>query len=92
MAEKEYIEREALKSKLKNMEATSPNKVYQNAMEDMIYYFIPKIIDEIPSADVVEVVRCKNCEFYSSCSIEEYGDMKQNDFCSKGKRKEFDNG
>ena len=55
MAEKEYIEREALKSKLKNMEATSPNKVYQNAMEDMIYYFIPKIIDEIPSADVAPV-------------------------------------
>ena len=51
----EYIEREALKSKLKNMEATSPNKVYQNAMEDMIYYFIPKIIDEIPSADVAPV-------------------------------------
>ena len=55
MAEKEYIEREALKSKLKNMEATSPNKVYQNAMEDMIYYFIPKIIDEIPTADVALV-------------------------------------
>ena len=55
MAEKEYIEREAVKSKLKNMGATSPNKVYQNAMEDMIHYFIPKIIDEIPSADVVPV-------------------------------------
>ena len=55
MAEKEYIEREALKSKLKNMEATSPNKVYQNAMEDMIYYFIPKIIDEIPTADVAPI-------------------------------------
>ena len=56
MAEKEYIEREALKSKLKNMEATSPNKAYQNAMEDMIYYFIPKIIDEFPAVDVVSVV------------------------------------
>ena len=51
----EYIEREAFKSKLKNMEATSPNKAYQNAMEDMIYYFIPKIIDEFPAADVVPV-------------------------------------
>ena len=37
-------------------------------------------------ADVVEVVRCKDCEFSGSCSIEEYGDMKQNDFCSKWKR------
>ena len=60
MAEKEYIEREALKSKLKNMEATSPNKVYQNAMEDMIYYFIPKIIDGIPSADVAPVRHVTN--------------------------------
>ena len=59
MAEKEYIEREALKSKLKNMEATSPNKVYQNAMEDMIYYFIPRIIDEIPSVDVAPVRHAK---------------------------------
>ena len=57
MVEKEYIEREALKSKLKNMDATSPNKVYQTAREDMIYYFIPKIIDEIPSADVAPVKR-----------------------------------
>lgn len=29
---------------------------------------------------------CKNCEFSGSCSIEEYGDIKQNDFCSKWKR------
>ena len=60
----EYIEREALKSKLKNMEATSPNKVYQNAMEDMIYYFIPKIIDEIPSADVAPVRHGRWLNFY----------------------------
>lgn len=107
MAEKEYIEREALKSKLKNMEATSPNKAYQNAMEDMIYYFIPKIIDEFPAADVVPVVRCKECKHYQNhpnglCYLhtEPYGDgykgdavcVEPNGFCSYGERKELDNG
>lgn len=90
MVEKEYIEREALKSKLKNMEATSPNKVYQNAMEDMIYYFIPKIIDEIPSADVAPVRhgRWVNENFYTRCSVcenmaiyDKYGQEVESDYC-----------
>ena len=81
----EYIEREALKSKLKNMEATSPNKVYQNAMEDMIYYFIPKIIDEIPAADVAPVrhgcwiecnygltFECSECKYPTEYSLTDY--------------------
>lgn len=85
MVEKEYIEREALKSKLKNMEATSPNKVYQNAMEDMIYYFIPKIIDEIPSANVALVrhghwiecnygltFECSECKYPTEYNLTDY--------------------
>ena len=90
MAEKEYIEREALKSKLKNMDATSPNKVYQTAREDMIYYFIPKIIDEIPSADVAPVRhgRWINENFYTRCSVcgnmaiyDKYGQEVESDYC-----------
>lgn len=93
----EYIEREALKSKLKNMEATSPNKVYQNAMEDMIYYFIPKIIDEIPSADVAPVrhakwelidecinegVYCSNCHKKIYRARAEYANQKvKSNYC-----------
>lgn len=49
-------------------------------------------IAEQPAADVAEVVRCKDCEFSDRCSIVEYGGMGLNDYCSKGKRKELDNG
>lgn len=56
------------------------------------------IVKEQPAADVVEVVRCKNCElfkpysdplkgFYGECMVRE-SDIGENDFCSYGKRKE----
>lgn len=47
---------------------------------------------EIPSADVVEVVRCKNCkylmfsDFYGECSKGYMGIVYPNDFCSHGER------
>lgn len=55
-------------------------------------------IARMPAADVVEVVRCKNCQyskFIKSCSKymcdkrnEGRGELKySNDFCSDGKRK-----
>lgn len=54
-----------------------------------------KNIRRIPAADVVEVVRCKDCEhssFVKSCSKYEcrkgFGTLKfSNDFCSYGERK-----
>lgn len=50
------------------------------------------IVDGIPASDVVEVVRCKDCKFSGYCGIEEFGCTEPNDYCSKGKRKELDNG
>ena len=46
-------------------------------------------IDTCPSADVVEVVRCGECEYWNGvkCTLREifvYG----NDFCSDGERKD----
>lgn len=63
-------------------------------------------IKHIPTADVVEVVRCKDCIFYKtpdcrmryecfvcdaqhSCADDSC--VKDNDFCSHGKRKENGN-
>lgn len=53
-------------------------------------------IEEMPFADVVEVVRCKNCKYYISgtcrCIIdgtERYCEVrKPSDYCSYGERKE----
>ena len=38
---------EKFKSTLKNLEANSPNKAYQKGMQDMLDYYVPKIIDDL---------------------------------------------
>lgn len=47
--------------------------------------FVLEKIDEQPTADVVEVVRCKDCKHKEHCSIWmlAFGDI---DFCSCGER------
>ena len=52
------------------------------------FYVIPK---NTPAADVVPVVHCKNCEYNNECSVQDFGEMHQNDLCSRGKRRS-DNG
>lgn len=49
-------------------------------------------VKDIPSADVVEVVRCKDCkyhaEFSSKCNKLHLTPMRPNDYCSYGEREE----
>ena len=55
--------------------------------------------NEVPLADVVEVVRCKNCSYYREetsyclnphCSSSFYGHrVKENHYCSYGERREI---
>ena len=86
---KEYIDRNAL---LKDICGNDPSR-----MED--YYY--NAIANAPAADVVEVVRCKDCQWWEarSCNsfigrcenplnglFNEYTDDE--DFCSYGERKE----
>lgn len=58
----------------------------QNQLIDMVI----DDIDELPTVDAVEVVRCKDCEHYCDgtwCYInEDY--FEEDDFCSYGERKE----
>lgn len=53
-------------------------------------------IDNAPTVDAVEVVRCKDCKHYDiggSCIICGFQSRKPDDFCSYGERKEgADNG
>lgn len=70
--------------------------IYQGGNEDFDRgaKFILEKLDALPTADVVEVVRCKDCEhsfFIKSCSKYECkkgcGSLKySNDFCSYGER------
>ena len=47
-------------------------------------------IRKIPAADVVSVVRCKECKhlFYTMCAACGFLPHKPNDFCSYGERKD----
>ena len=49
-------------------------------------------LNNIPSADVVEVVRCKDCIYNDGgwCGAQEYGThhVEDDDYCSYGERKE----
>lgn len=51
-------------------------------------------INSAPAADVVDVVRCKNCkhlmfsDMYGECSQAHMGIVRPDDFCSYGERKE----
>ena len=53
-------------------------------------------VKEQPAADVVEIVRCKDCKHlmfsgcYGECKRNHLGIVRPDDFCSRGKRKEGD--
>ena len=83
----EYIEREAVKRELLSW-AVSINHPEYLMRDDALH-----IIDSIPAADVVKVVRCKECKCHEDTSVTGfvrcclYGlIMRYNDFCSYGKR------
>ena len=89
---KEYIERRLL---LDKVERVMDEAEYYGEWEDVCYFYNGDILDAIenaPTADVVEVVRCKDCKYSSfikSCSKYECskgcGALKfSNDFCSYG--------
>ena len=87
----QYIEREAAKRELLSWAACMNHPEY--LMRDDALH----VIDSIPAADVVGVVRCRDCKFRSSwmmnrnlryiCPESGMFPNCENDFCSYGKRK-----
>ena len=59
-------------------------------------HFQEFIVDEIPTADVAPVVRCKDCELHENCGLEDMFALAminaENAFCCIGERKENGNG
>lgn len=87
----EYIDKEKL---LKHLEETNTSDewIVNQYNADWIYSFI----ESQPCADVVEVVRCKDCVWFkesektNSCYCDwhrEYYETYPNDFCSYGERR-----
>ena len=95
---KEYIEREAAKRELLSW------AVCMNHPEYLIKDDALHVIDSIPAADVVKVVRCRDCKWYMPgdlftdimfCHRLKKGNGKPakynycaDDFCSYGERKD----
>lgn len=63
----------------------------------------PSCIEELPPVDAVPVVRCKDCKYFVESDPSHpdcdyckrmcwFGIIGKNDYCSKGERKESDNG
>lgn len=49
------------------------------------------IIDKVPTADVVEVIYCKECKYFSEiqhCGV--LGFCEPNEYCSRGERRKED--
>ena len=88
---KGYIEREAAKRELLSW-AVSINHPEYLIKDDALH-----VIDSIPAADAVEVVRCWECKYHEEEGIEMVycpnmiGGWVENEwFCANGKRKEGD--
>ena len=85
----EYIDREALRKVLENWRdahADVDDEQGCGLLEDVIWE-----VDAQPAADVVPVVRCKDCKHYDiggSCIICGFQSRKPDDFCSYGERKD----
>lgn len=87
---KEYIEKEAL------MEGTfiKAENIYQEGWNDALH----GAYSAIPAADVVEVVRCKDCKHWGGITfgrtcrmfsgVHTRVEMSEDNFCSYGERRE----
>lgn len=76
-----YIRKEDVKDALQE-------KVFHNLTDE--FYGAMQAIDELPSADVVQVVRCDDCVYYGSrrwCELHS-SVFDDNAFCSYGERRE----
>ena len=92
MVEKKYIDRDAL---INDFESDLIIRMFDNLKgtprpKTIDITDVIKRIEDFPTEDVVEVVRCKDCKFYGNgdCSVQSVRSMYPNDYCSYGIRKE----
>ena len=87
----EYIEKEALIERLKVTPLFIGQENIRRGVIDLVNWYT--------TADVVEVVRCKDCVYwdwyvddsrYGSCNGLGLGCMHEDDFCSLGERRNGD--
>ena len=92
----EYIDREALFEEVKSLSVfLGGDNVFNKTSKESVL----EMIDKQPTADVVEVVRCKDCRYctpyeaangliFGKCDIAHHSGFMLDDYCSYGERKE----
>lgn len=82
-----YINAEALKAAVSAYcDTVKPRSL--GILADVVFHDMRGIIDAAPTADVVEVVRCRDCCMHDSCYTEEVFEFAgmTDGFCCIGKR------
>lgn len=98
MAEKEYIEyieRGALLNDIEEIRPLNWTDTEAEITEQADFDWFENLVKSQPIADVVEVVRCKDCKFFKTDTfgqkicIRQFNTIKMNDndFCSYGEKK-----
>lgn len=97
----EYISRKAAYESLNRIKSYLHQQ--HSEYSTMMFWEVEDFIETLPAADVVEVVRCKDCKYYTEgkllgptkfCYYYQIGtglNTADDDFCSKGERM-VDNG
>lgn len=81
------IDADALKSKVEAMvEHRVQESDYEYGRNQILDYVADILIEDAPTIDAVEVVRCKDCQYHEWC-IPKQG-RSEDDYCSRGKRRE----
>ena len=81
----EYIDREAAIDAITDLAGKAPTRSAYEAV-----WKSARALEKMPAADVVPVVRCKDCAhlFYTMCAACGFLPRNPNDFCSYGVRKD----
>lgn len=98
---KEYIERESLQDEIRSLSMSITGlrcgKGVLNEYMKQYRESVLRIVDEQPTADVISVVRCKDCKHLNPMEIGGYRKcLRDNlwkdtdDFCSRGERRKED--
>ena len=92
----EYIKRETVIKVLKDNVTEMECHIYFGSNLGIPNDEIEDIVNEIPTADVVEVVRCKDCKYFQTAKVNNKGflicpasgmEITETDYCSYGERK-----
>lgn len=88
----EYIDREAF---LQSLEETEYDISPAYEPDGFTFNRVYEVVESIPAADVVPVVRCKDCKYRDGTPGQPNilcAQMHEDDFCSYGERKEGEDG